>query len=146
MCRRDGPRPSTAPGDVVTVDLSAGVAERGVTVVSGGAYGIDAAAHRGALSTDGATIAVMAGGLDEVYPSGNAPLLERVRDEFLLVSENPPNQRPSRVRFLARNRLIAALRQATGVVQGQVGGGRPFYTSGAAGGGSSGDRGGRRHR
>ena len=115
-----GSRSSTATGDVVTVDLSAGVAERGVTVVSGGAYGIDAAAHRGALSTDGATIAVMAGGLDEVYPSGNAPLLERVRDEFLLVSENPPNQRPSRVRFLARNRLIAALGQATVVVEAQV--------------------------
>ncbi len=115
-----GSRAASEVGEVVTSDLAAGVAERLVSVVSGGAYGIDAAAHRGALAAGGGTVAVMAGGLDELYPAGNAALLARVREEHVVVSENPPGQRPSRLRFLARNRLIAALGQATVVVEAQL--------------------------
>ena len=74
---------------------------------------IDAAAHRGALAADaGATIAILAGGLDRLYPRGNTELLERIRERHLLLSETPPGTAPTRWRFLARNRLIAALSQA----------------------------------
>ncbi len=115
-----GSRSSTDVGEVVATDLGSGVADKGVTVVSGGAYGIDAAAHRGAIAVGGPTVAVMAGGLHELYPAGNLSLLNRIREEFLVVSENPPGQHPSRLRFLARNRLIAALTQATVVVEAQL--------------------------
>ena len=115
-----GSRAATAEGEVVTTDLAAGVAEKGWTVLSGGAYGIDAAAHQGALAVGGATVAVMAGGLHDFYPAGNRGLLSRIRDEFVLVSENPPGQTPSRLRFLARNRLIAAMGRATVVVEAQL--------------------------
>ncbi len=119
-CAIVGSRTATATGEVVASDLAAGVSEQGCSVISGGAYGIDAAAHRGALAAGGVTVAVMAGGLDEVYPAGNSAMLQRIRADGLLVSENPPGQRPSRLRFLARNRLIAALGVATVVVEAQV--------------------------
>lgn len=113
-----GSRASTAYGEDTAGTLGADFAARGGTVVSGGAYGIDAAAHRGALAApDGATIAVLAGGLDRLYPRGNTQLLERIRDRHLLVSEAPPGTAPTRWRFLARNRLIAALSQAVVVVE-----------------------------
>jgi DNA processing protein len=113
-----GSRAATAYGEHVAADLAAGLAERGVTVVSGGAYGIDAAAHRACLGAGGPTVAFMAGGLSQVYPPGNARLLERVRESYLLVSEHPPDRTPSRPRFLARNRLIAAVTPATVIVEG----------------------------
>ncbi|MGP9537803.1 DNA-processing protein DprA [Brachybacterium sp. AOP43-C2-M15] len=113
-----GSRASTPYGEDIAGSLAAAFAAGGGTVVSGGAYGIDAAAHRGALAaTDGATLAVLAGGLDRLYPRGNTELLERVRAQHLLVSEAPPGTAPTRWRFLARNRLIAALSQATVVVE-----------------------------
>lgn len=113
-----GSRASTAYGEDAAGSLGADFAARGGTVVSGGAYGIDAAAHRGALAApDGATIAVLAGGLDRLYPRGNTQLLERIRKRHLLVSEAPPGTAPTRWRFLARNRLIAALSQAVVVVE-----------------------------
>ncbi|MGP5006041.1 DNA-processing protein DprA [Brachybacterium tyrofermentans] len=113
-----GSRASTAYGEDAAGSLGADFAARGGTVVSGGAYGIDAAAHRGALAApDGATIAVLAGGLDRLYPRGNTQLLERIRERHLLVSEAPPGTAPTRWRFLARNRLIAALSQAVVVVE-----------------------------
>lgn len=115
-----GSRAATSTGVVVAAELAAGVAEHGVTVVSGGAYGIDAAAHQGALAVGGPTVAVLAGGLDAVYPTGNATLLERIRAEHLLVSESPPGRPPSRRQFLTRNRLIAALAGATVVVEAQM--------------------------
>ncbi|MDR0848325.1 MAG: DNA-protecting protein DprA [Propionibacteriaceae bacterium] len=114
-----GARASTAYGEHVAAELGAELAERGYTVISGGAYGIDAAAHRGALSC-GATVAVMAGGLAKLYPPGNAALLTRIRDAGFVVSESPPDCVPSRARFLVRNRLIAALAQATVIVEGAV--------------------------
>ena len=113
-----GSRASTPYGEDTAASLAAAFAAGGGTVVSGGAYGIDAAAHRGALAADGgATIAVLAGGLDRLYPRGNTELLERIRDRHLVLSEAPPGTAPTRWRFLARNRLIAALSQATVVVE-----------------------------
>lgn len=113
-----GARASTAYGDRVAAELGAGVAERSTTVVSGGAYGIDAAAHRGCLSVPGRTVALLAGGVDRPYPAGNAALLDRVRaDGGAVVSEVPPGSAPTRSRFLLRNRLIAALSRATVVVE-----------------------------
>jgi DNA processing protein len=112
-----GARACTAYGQTVTTDLAAGLGTHGITVISGGAYGIDAAAHTGALAADAPTVAVMAGGLDKPYPSGNSALLQRVANHGLLVSELPPGEHPTRVRFLARNRLIAALTPATILVE-----------------------------
>ena len=113
-----GSRASTPYGEDVAASLAAAFAGSGGTVVSGGAYGIDAAAHRGALAAGGgATIAVLAGGLDRLYPRGNAQLLERIREHHLLVSEAPVGTAPTRWRFLARNRLIAALSRAVVVVE-----------------------------
>ncbi len=112
-----GTRASTAYGEHVAADLAAGLVERDVTVVSGGAYGIDGAAHRATLATDGFTVAVLAGGIDIPYPAGHAGLLHRIGQEGLVVSEYPPGVRPARHRFLTRNRLVAALSGATVVVE-----------------------------
>ena len=112
-----GSRACSAYGQSVATDLAAGLAGYGITTVSGGAYGIDAAAHSGALAADALTVAVMAGGLDKPYPSGNSGLLRRVGRHGLLVSELPPGQHPTRMRFLTRNRLIAALSPATVLVE-----------------------------
>lgn len=113
-----GSRAATAYGERVASDWAAELAGGATTVVSGGAFGIDAAAHRGALAEAGVTVAVLANGLDEVYPKANAGLVGRIRDTGLVVSEYPPGQHPTRMRFLARNRLIAALTQATLIVEG----------------------------
>jgi DNA processing protein len=112
-----GSRASTAYGDHVAGDLAHGLGQRGWTVVSGGAYGIDAAAHRGALASGGATIAVLACGIDKAYPQGHGSLLARIADSGLLVSEWPPGSAPLGHRFLVRNRLIAALTRGTVVVE-----------------------------
>lgn len=112
-----GSRASTAYGDTVAAELAAELSESGRTVLSGGAYGIDAAAHRGCLAGRTPTIAVLAGGLDQPYPSGHRPLFERIAERGLLVSELAPGEHPTRVRFLARNRLIAALTPGTVVVE-----------------------------
>jgi DNA processing protein len=112
-----GSRAATAYGEHVTAELSHGLAARGFDIVSGGAYGIDAAAHRAALSAEGQTILVSAGGLDRPYPPGNAALHERVAETGLLVTESPPGAAPHRHRFLTRNRLIAALATGTVVVE-----------------------------
>ncbi|MCH6469949.1 DNA-processing protein DprA [Sinomonas sp. 5-5] len=117
-----GSRNATNYGLSVAGEISKGLVDRGVTVVSGGAYGIDAQAHRAALVTDGRglpTVAVMAGGLDRYYPSGNEQLLREVARRGLLVSELPPGGAPTRHRFLRRNRLIAALTGVTVVVEAQ---------------------------
>ena len=112
-----GSRASTNYGAGVAADLGADLAEAGVTVVSGGAYGIDAAAHRGALAVHGPTVCVLANGVDVPYPKGNAALFAWLAKDHLLVSELPPGATPTRVRFLARNRVIAALAQGTVVVE-----------------------------
>ena len=112
-----GTRAATTYGEHVAADIAAGLCERDVAVVSGGAYGIDGAAHRAALSVDGVTVAVLAGGLDVPYPVGHAALLRRIGERGALVTEYPPGTRPARHRFLARNRLVAALARATVVVE-----------------------------
>lgn len=114
-----GSRACTPYGEDTASSLGGSLADRGVCVVSGGAYGIDAAAHRGALAAQdgGGTLAVLAGGLDALYPRGNSRLLEAVRERHLLLSEAPCGTAPTRWRFLARNRLIAALTGATVVVE-----------------------------
>lgn len=115
-----GSRDSTSYGAAVTGDFAYGLAQRGFTVVSGGAYGIDAHAHRGALSGGVATmptIAVMAGGVDRFYPSGNEDLLRAVVNQGAVISEVPPGSAPTRYRFLQRNRIIAALASVTVVVE-----------------------------
>lgn len=113
-----GARQATAYGTHVAGQLALGVADRGVAVVSGGAYGIDGAAHQGALgSTGAATVAVLACGVDVAYPRGHDRLLARIAEQGLLVSELPVGCAPTRGRFLVRNRLIAALSQGTVVVE-----------------------------
>jgi DNA processing protein len=112
-----GARAATAYGEHVSRTWSQEFARQNVAVISGGAYGIEAAAHRGALDEHGATISVMAGGLDRLYPSGNQDLLGTVAYEGLMVSEMPPGYAPTKSRFLARNRLIAALSDVMLVVE-----------------------------
>ncbi|MGA9489708.1 MAG: DNA-processing protein DprA [Mycobacterium sp.] len=112
-----GTRASTAYGEHVAADLATGLAERHVAVISGGAYGIDGAAHRAALAADGVTVAVLAGGIDIPYPAGHSALLHRVGVDGLLVTEYPPGVRPARHRFLTRNRLVAAFSGAAVVVE-----------------------------
>jgi DNA processing protein len=103
-----GSRSSTAYGDHVAATISSGIADAGWTVVSGGAYGIDARVHRAALAAGGVTVAVMAGGVDRLYPQGNADLLARVLETGSVIAEQPPGFPPHRSRFLTRNRIIAA--------------------------------------
>lgn len=112
-----GSRASTPYGDRVASDLAAELAASRITVVSGGAFGIDAAAHRGALAEGGPTVAFLAGGVDEPYPRANERLLDQVAEHGALVSEYPPGEHPTRRRFLARNRLIAAMTQGTVMVE-----------------------------
>ncbi len=112
-----GSRAATAYGNGVAADLSADLADAGVTVVSGGAFGIDAAAHRGALAVGGPSVGVVANGVDVAYPPGNARIFDGLAARHLVVSELPPGSHPTRVRFLARNRLIAALTLGTVVVE-----------------------------
>jgi DNA processing protein len=112
-----GSRAATQYGEHVATELGYGLARRAVVVVSGGAYGIDAAAHRGALAAGGSTVVVSAAGLDRPYPVGNRALYERAADGGLVLSESPPGMAPHRHRFLSRNRLIAALATGTVVVE-----------------------------
>ena len=115
-----GSRSATTYGMAVAGDLSEHLATNGVTVVSGAAFGIDNAAHRGALAGRGPTVAVLACGVDRAYPSGHRALLDHLAGVGLVVSELPPGCSPTRVRFLGRNRLIAALTAGTVVVEAAV--------------------------
>jgi DNA processing protein len=112
-----GSRVASAYGEFATGELLAPLVARGFKVVSGGAYGIDAQAHRSTVALDGQTTAVMAGGLDRLYPSGNLELFKAIEGRGSLLSEMPPGAEPTKWRFLQRNRLIAALGQATIVVE-----------------------------
>jgi DNA processing protein len=115
-----GSRACSSYGEHVAAELSAGLGDGGFTVVSGGAYGIDAAAHRGALAGAGVTVAVLACGVDVSYPKTNTALFDRIAEEGLLVGELPPGCSPTKLRFLARNRLIAAITLGTIVVEAAV--------------------------
>lgn len=122
-----GSREATRYGENATSMLVRAARNMGLTVLSGGAYGIDVQAHREALATSGEglpTVAVLAGGLDRLYPAGNIELLRQISEDGLLITEMPPGMRPNRYRFLNRNRLIAALASVTVVVEAR-------YRSGA---------------
>jgi DNA processing protein len=112
-----GSRASTDYGETMTREIAGGLARRRVSVVSGAAYGIDGAAHRAALAEGGATVAVLACGVDRPYPSGHDRLIARIAAEGAVVSEVPPASSPSRWRFVERNRLIAAMSRGTVVVE-----------------------------
>jgi DNA processing protein len=112
-----GARAATGYGEHVTIELASGLVDRGFAIVSGAAYGIDGAAHRAALASQGVTVAVLAGGLDRFYPSGHEQLLGRIADRGVVVAEVPPGTTPTKWRFLLRNRMIAALSGATVVVE-----------------------------
>ena len=120
-CRRAaavvGSRSATTYGAAVATAVAGHLAEHGMTVVSGAAFGIDQAAHRGALAMRGPTVAVLACGVDRAYPSAHRNLLDYIADTGLVVSELPPGSAPTKLRFLSRNRLIAALSQGTVVVE-----------------------------
>lgn len=112
-----GARMASGYGEHVAMESASGLSDRGFAVVSGGAYGIDAVAHRAALASDQTTVAFLAGGVDRLYPEGNAPLLRRIVDRGVILAELPPGSAPTRWRFLMRNRLIAAASQATVVIE-----------------------------
>jgi DNA processing protein len=112
-----GCRAASGYGGHVAGEIAADLGEQGWTIVSGGAYGIDAAAHRGALATGAVTIAVLACGVDHPYPAGHADLFANIAAQGLVISEWPPGRHPARLRFLVRNRAIAALACGTVIVE-----------------------------
>ncbi|MGW1837326.1 DNA-processing protein DprA [Streptomyces sp. NPDC002067] len=112
-----GARACTEYGAHLAATLGTALADRGWTVVSGAAYGIDGAAHRGALAAGGATVAVLACGIDRAYPSGHTELIDRIIQQGLTVAELPPGAHPTRSRFIQRNRVIAALTRGTVVIE-----------------------------
>jgi DNA processing protein len=112
-----GSRVASSYGLEVTRDLVSTAVRNGFVTISGGALGIDACAHKSALLVGGKTIAVMAGGLDRLYPPRNLDLFEEIKVTGAVIAEMPPGTAPARWRFLQRNRLIAAIGQATVVVE-----------------------------
>jgi DNA processing protein len=121
-----GSRASTSYGNHVAGELGHDLADRGWTIVSGGAFGIDAAAHQGALAAGGPTVAVLACGIDRAYPASHARLFEQIGEQALLLTEWPPGADPHRHRFLVRNRVIAALAQGTVLVEAGLRSGARF--------------------
>ncbi|MCU1571155.1 MAG: processing protein DprA [Naasia sp.] len=112
-----GARAATGYGEHVAAEAASGLVDRGFSIVSGAAYGIDGMAHRAALASGGTTIAYLAGGVDRFYPSGHDALLRRIVDSGAVVSELPCGASPTKWRFLQRNRLIAAASRATVVIE-----------------------------
>lgn len=115
-----GARAATAYGEHVAGELGSALAQRDWGVVSGAAYGVDGAAHRGALGAGGPTVAVLACGLDVPYPRGHDLLIRRICEGGVVVSELPPGATVTRNRLLQRNRLVAALTRGTVVVEAAV--------------------------
>lgn len=112
-----GSRGATTYGEQSTDAMVSALVPKGFSIVSGGAYGIDGVAHKSTLAMQGNTVAVMAGGVDRLYPTGNSDLLKRITQTGAVASELPPGAIPTKWRFLQRNRLIAALAQSTLVVE-----------------------------
>ncbi len=115
-----GSRSATTYGTEVAAGIAASLVRAGHPVVSGAAFGIDQAAHRGALAVDGANVAVLACGVDRAYPTAHRALLDHLAETGLVMAEVPPGCAPTRGRFLSRNRLIAALTRGTVVVEAAV--------------------------
>ncbi|ORT56211.1 DNA-processing protein DprA [Streptomyces sp. CB03238] len=114
-----GARACTPYGAHMAATLASGLSERGWVVVSGAAFGVDGAAHRGALAAGGATVAVLACGVDVAYPRGHAELIGRIAEQGLVVGELAPGAHPTPGRFILRNRVIAALTRGTVVVEAE---------------------------
>ncbi len=112
-----GARSATTYGEMMATEMAAGLGERRFTIISGAAFGIDAAAHRGALATGATTIAVLAGGVERPYPSSHAALIARIVEVGAVLSEVAPGSAPTKTRFLQRNRLIATMGRGTVVVE-----------------------------
>lgn len=112
-----GARAATSYGERVSSELGSTLGEWGITTISGAAYGIDAAAHRGSIAADGKTIAVLACGIDLAYPSAHSALLNRICESGSVITEAPPGAPPLKHRFLTRNRIIAALSTQVVVVE-----------------------------
>jgi DNA processing protein len=112
-----GTRAATSYGTYVCGELAVSLADKGWTIVSGGAFGIDGCAHRGAIAVAGTTIAVLACGVDRAYPQSHAGLFRSIRELGAIVSEWPPGRMPTKPGFLVRNRVIAALSRGTVVVE-----------------------------
>ena len=112
-----GARAATAYGEYVAGELAGDLASAGRVIVAGGAYGIEGSVHRAALASGGNTIAVLASGLDRLYPAGHSSLLDRISTQGLLVSEQPPGTAPTRQRFLDRARIVAGLSAVTVIVE-----------------------------
>jgi DNA processing protein len=115
-----GARSCTSYGENMASQIAADLVASRFTVISGGAFGIDAAAHKGAMWAGGCTVAVLAGGVDVPYPKGNFDMFERIMETGWLVSEVPPGSIPLKHRFLIRNRLIAAWSVGTVVVEARI--------------------------
>lgn len=112
-----GSRNPTNYGARIAGDFAAGFVDREWAVISGGAYGIDTYAHKGALIAEGCTVAVIASGIDVNYPAGNTRLFEEICESGALITEVMPGVKAMPHRFLTRNRLIAAMSLATLVVE-----------------------------
>jgi len=112
-----GARSATAYGEIQGTEMAAGLGGRRFTIISGAAFGIDAAAHRGALATGATTIAVLAGGVERPYPSSHAALIARIVEVGAVISEVAPGSAPTKTRFLQRNRMIATMSRGTVVVE-----------------------------
>lgn len=112
-----GSRAASSYGQHVASEFAYGMANRDWTIVSGGAFGIDAAAHRATLAAGGLTVAVLPCGIDRSYPLSHVSLLEQIADEGLLITEWPPGAAPHRMRFLIRNRVIAAATRGTVMIE-----------------------------
>jgi DNA processing protein len=115
-----GSRSATSYGADAAAEVAATAARADLTVVSGAAFGIDQAAHRGALALQGKSVAVLACGVDRAYPAAHKTLLDHLAAEHAVISEAAPGWAPTRIRFLSRNRLIAALTRGTVVVEAAV--------------------------
>ncbi|MDH6237484.1 DNA-processing protein DprA [Cryobacterium sp. CG_9.6] len=112
-----GARAATGYGEHVAMEAAAGLVDRGFTIVSGAAYGIDGTAHRTALASHGSTVAFLAGGVDRFYPAGHDGLLAKIATDGAVLSELACGSAPTKWRFLQRNRLIAAASLATVVLE-----------------------------
>ncbi len=115
-----GSRSATSYGFDVATDVAAALVRAGSPVVSGAAFGIDQAGHRGALAAGGATVAVLACGADRSYPASHRELIGHIARNFAVVSESPLGSSPTKVRFLSRNRIIAGLSRGTVLVEAAI--------------------------
>ena len=114
-----GSRRPTNYGLSVANQLATDASKQEIVVISGGAYGIDSAAHQATLMTGGKTLAVLAGGVNNLYPLENRQMFSKIAEKGLLISEVMPSVKTMPARFLNRNRLIAALSKATVVVEAE---------------------------